>query len=134
MDMDTMDTEISPSGSTARGEPGFPGASCSTQATSRSDNVQHEVEDRTVPTLLPIYNTVAKKKLAKMVVRNLNGCAHHETDSTTLGASVSTSVQVGSFLNKGDNRHNITAHRYDHKNARNLSTSFDPNSISCIAC
>jgi hypothetical protein len=91
---DAMDTEISPSGSTARGEPGFPGASCSTQVTSRSDNVLQEVDDRTVLTLPPIYHTVAKKKLAKMMVRNLNGCAHHETDGTNLSALVSTSYRL----------------------------------------
>ncbi len=131
---DAMDTGNFPSGSTAPGALGNPSACGSTWTISRSDNVQHEVGDRTAPTLPPIYHTVAKKKLAKMVVRNLNGCAHYETDSTNPGVSVSPPVQVGSFLNKGDNRHNITAHRYDHKNARNLSTSFDPSTLSCIAC
>ncbi len=96
--------------------------------------MMHEVYIHPAPILPPIYHTVAKKKLIKMVVRNLNGCAHHETNSTNLSASVSPAVQVGSFLNKGDNRHNHTAHRYDHKNARNISTLFDPSTLSCIAC
>ncbi len=131
---DAMDTGNYPSGSTGPGELGNPSASGSSRASNRSDSVQHVVGDRTVPTLPPIYHTVAKKKLAKVVVRNLNGCAHYETDSTIPGASVSPLVQVGSFLNKGNSRHNITAHRYDHKNAWNLSTSFNPSTLSCIAC
>jgi hypothetical protein len=43
-------------------------------------------------------------------------------------------VQVGSFANAGDKRHNRTTHRYDHVKTRNISTSFDPNKFICTTC
>jgi hypothetical protein len=84
--------------------------------------------------LPPIYHSVHRKKISKMIVRHLDGRAYQETDSTTIGASVSPLVQVGSFANAGDKRHNRTTHRYDHIKTRNISTSFDPNKFICTTC
>jgi hypothetical protein len=86
------------------------------------------------PNLPPIYYSVLKKKTSKMIVRHLDGGAYQETDSTTIRASVSPLVQVGSFANAGDKRHNRTIHRYDHSKMRNISTSFDPNKFICTTC
>jgi hypothetical protein len=43
-------------------------------------------------------------------------------------------IQVGSFANSGDGRHNHTIHRHDHSTMRNISTSFDPNTLICKTC
>ncbi len=48
--------------------------------------------------------------------------------------TVSPLVQVGSFVNAGDRRHNRTIHRYDHSKTHNISTSFDPNKFICTIC
>jgi hypothetical protein len=87
-----------------------------------------------MPSLPPIYHSVHRKKVSKMIVRHLDGNAYQETDSTTIGASISPLVQVGSFANAGDKRHNRTTHRYDHVKSRNISTSFDPNKFICTTC
>jgi hypothetical protein len=86
------------------------------------------------PSLPPIYHSVAKKRLSKNVVRHLDGNAYGEADGTTLGASAYSMIQVGSFANTEDKRHNHTTHRHDHTNARNISTSFDPNTFDCNTC
>jgi hypothetical protein len=86
------------------------------------------------PYLPPIYHSVVKKRLSKNVVRHLDGNAYNEADSTTSGASASQMVQVGSFANDDDKRHNHTTHRHDHTNARNISTSFDPSTFDCNTC
>ncbi len=86
----------------------------------------------TGPALPPIYHSIAKKRLSKTVLRHLDGSK--ETECTTLGASVSQTLQVGSFNNIGDRRHNGTIHRHDHTSMRNISTSFDPNTLSCTTC
>ncbi len=84
------------------------------------------------PVLPPIYHSIAKKRLSKTILRHLDGSK--ETECTTLGASVSQTLQVGSFNNIGDRRHNGTIHRHDHTTMRNISTSFDPNTLSCTTC
>jgi hypothetical protein len=86
------------------------------------------------PSLPPIYHSVAKKRLNRNVVRHLDGNAYGEVDYTNLGASTSAPIQVGSFANVNDKRHNHTTHRHDHVNARNISTSFDPNTFECNTC
>jgi hypothetical protein len=86
------------------------------------------------PSLPPIYYSVAKKRLNRNVVRHLDGNAYGEIDCTNLGASISAPIQVGSFANVNDKRHNLTTHRHDHVNARNISTSFDPNTFECNTC
>jgi hypothetical protein len=50
------------------------------------------------------------------------------------GASVSQIDPIGSFANAGDKRHNITSHRFNFKNKRNLSTSFDTSNLQCTTC
>jgi hypothetical protein len=85
-------------------------------------------------TLPPIYHTVRKLRLNKLVIRNLNGRGNTDTVSTTLGAPISTKEQTGSFLNLSDKRHNHTVHRYDHAHARNISCSFDPSTLICTTC
>jgi hypothetical protein len=59
-----------------------------------------------LPTLPPIYHSVAKKRMSKMILHHLDGSK--ETECTTLGVSVSQTLQVGSFNNSGDRRHNGT--------------------------
>ncbi len=86
------------------------------------------------PYLPPIYHSVVKKRLSKNVVCHLDGNAYNEADSTISGASASQTVQVGSFANDDDKRHNHTTHRHDHANARNISTSFDPSTFDCNTC
>jgi hypothetical protein len=86
------------------------------------------------PSLPPIYYSVVKKRLNRNVVRHLDGNAYGEVDSTNLGASTSSPIQVGSFANANDKRHNHTTHRHDHVSARNISTSFDPNTFECNTC
>ncbi len=88
----------------------------------------------TGPTLPPIYYSVQRKRLNKLVVRHLDGGACYVTEGTTLGAPVSALNQIGSFANSGDKRHNLTAHRYDHTALRNISLSFDPCTFTCKAC
>ncbi len=85
-------------------------------------------------TLPPIYHTVRKLRLNKLVIRNLNGSGNTDTVSTTLGAPFSIKEQIGSFLNLSDKRHNHTVHRYDHAHARNISCSFDPSTLICTTC
>ncbi len=41
---------------------------------------------------------------------------------------------VGSFANVGDKRHNLTMHRHNHANVRNISTSFGPSTFDCNMC
>jgi hypothetical protein len=86
----------------------------------------------TVPTLPPIYHSVAKKRMSRTIVRHLDGSK--ENDCTTAGASISQTLQVGSFNNSGDRRHNGTVHRHDHTTLRNISTSFDPSTLNCTTC
>ncbi len=86
------------------------------------------------PTLPPIYHTLRKMRLNKLVIRNLNGSGNTDTVSTNLGAPITTKEQIGSFLNPGDKRHNYTVHRYDHAHARNISCSFDPSTLICTTC
>jgi hypothetical protein len=86
------------------------------------------------PTLLPIYHTVRKMRLNKLVICNLNGSGNSDTVSTNLGAPVTTKDQIGSFFNPGDKRHNYTVYRYDHAHARNISCSFDPSTLICTTC
>jgi hypothetical protein len=86
------------------------------------------------PTLPPIYLTIKKERERSIVIRNLNGSGITEVDSTNCGASTSTMDQVGSFANAGDKRHNITQHRHDFKNLRNISTSFNIKNFVCNTC
>jgi hypothetical protein len=69
-----------------------------------------------------------------MVTRHLNGGAPTEAESTDSGAPVSKVETIGSFANAGDKRHNHTMHRYDFKNMRNLSTSFNASTLICTTC
>jgi hypothetical protein len=91
-------------------------------------------QSQQAPTLPQIYHSVHKKKLSTLVVRHLDGSAYIETESTTSGASLSQMIQVGSFANSGDGRHNLTVHRHDHSTMRNISTSFCPNTLLCKTC
>ncbi len=86
------------------------------------------------PSLPPIYYSVLRKKLGTMTVRHLDGGACKDDDSTTLGASVNAHLQIGSFNNPNDKRHNHTVHRHGHQALRNISTSFDPVSFTCKTC
>jgi hypothetical protein len=86
------------------------------------------------PDFLPIYRTVRKEKEKAMVTRHLNGGVFTETVCTDSGASVSKVETIGSFANAGDKRHNHTMHRYDLKNVRNLSTSFNASTLVCTSC
>jgi hypothetical protein len=86
------------------------------------------------PELPPIYRTVRKEREKSMVTRHLYGGAGTETECTDSGASVSKVETIGSFANAGDKRHNHTMHRYDFKNIRNLSTSFNTSNLVCTTC
>ncbi len=86
------------------------------------------------PDLPPIYLTVRKEKEKKMVTHNLFGDGDSGTGSTVHGAPVSKIEIIGSFANAGDRRHNHTSHRFDFKNIRNLSTSFDTSTLKCTTC
>jgi hypothetical protein len=86
------------------------------------------------PDFPPIYRTVRKEKEKAMVTRHLNGGALTKTGSTDSGTSVSKVETIGSFANAGDKRHNHTMHRYDFKNVRNLSTSFNASTLVCTSC
>jgi hypothetical protein len=86
------------------------------------------------PEFPPIYRTVRKEKEKSMVTRHLHGGEGTETESTDSGASVSKVETIGSFANAGDKRHNHTMHRYDFKNVRNLSTSFNASTLVCTTC
>jgi hypothetical protein len=86
------------------------------------------------PTLPPIYLTIKKERERSTVIRNLDGSGITEVDSTNCGASTSTMDQVGSFAKVGDKRHNITQHRHDFKNLRNISTSFNIKNFICNTC
>ncbi len=81
------------------------------------------------PALSPVYFCVARKKLSRTEVRNLDSSADKETDSTNCSASVSQLVQVGSFANVDDKRQNLIVHRHDHANMHNIRTSFDPSTL-----
>jgi hypothetical protein len=50
------------------------------------------------------------------------------------GAPVSKIEIIGSFATASDRRHNHTSHRFDFKNIRNLSTSFDTSTLKCTTC
>ncbi len=86
------------------------------------------------PEFPPIYRTVRKEKEKSMVTRHLHGDVITETEITDSGASVSKVETIGSFANAGDKRHNHTMHRYDFKNVRNLSTSFNASTLVCTSC
>jgi hypothetical protein len=86
------------------------------------------------PDLPPIYRTVRKEKEKLMVTRHLYGGASTEAACTDNGAVVSKVETIGSFANTGDKRHNHTMHRYDFKNIRNLSTSFNTSTLTCTTC
>jgi hypothetical protein len=86
------------------------------------------------PDLPPIYLTVRKEREKKMVTHNLFGDGDSGTGSTVHGAPVSKIDIIGSFANAGDRRHNLTSHRFDFKNIRNLSTSFDTSTLKCTTC
>jgi hypothetical protein len=47
---------------------------------------------------------------------------------------LSTTSQIGSFMNNGDKRNNHTVHRFDHQHVRNISMSFDPATLRCTSC
>ncbi len=87
--------------------------------TSRSDCASAVAS--AVPMLPPIYHSIAKKRLSKTILRHLDGSK--ETECTTLGASVSQTLQVGSFNNIGDRRHNGTIHQHDHTTTPPCATS-----------
>jgi hypothetical protein len=53
---------------------------------------------------------------------------------TNCGTPTSLLDQVGSFANAGDKRHNLTQHRHDFKNLRNISTSFNIKNFLCTTC
>jgi hypothetical protein len=86
------------------------------------------------PDLPPIYLTVRKEKEKKMVTHNLFGGGDSGAGSTVHGAPVSKIEIIGSFANAGDRRHNHISHRFDFKNIRNLSTSFDMSTLKCTTC
>jgi hypothetical protein len=86
------------------------------------------------PEFPPIYRTVRKEREKSMVTRHLHGGVYTEAECTDSGASVSRIETIGSFANAGDKRHNHTMHRYDFKNVRNLSTSFNTSTLICTSC
>jgi hypothetical protein len=86
------------------------------------------------PEFPPIYRTVRKEREKSMVTRHLYGGANTEAECTDSGASVSKVETIGSFANAGDKRHNHTMHRYNFKNVRNLSTSFNASTLICMSC
>jgi hypothetical protein len=86
------------------------------------------------PNLPPIYNSILRRKLAKNSIPHLDGSVINDNPGTPLGAAVSPFGPIGSFANKGDKRHNMSVHRQDHATLRNISTSFDPNTLHCKAC
>jgi hypothetical protein len=86
------------------------------------------------PEFPPIYRTVHKEKEKSMVTRHLYGGTYTEAECTDSGASVLKVETIGSFANAGDKRHNHTMHRYDFKNVRNLSTSFNTSTLVCTSC
>ncbi len=86
------------------------------------------------PDLPPIYRTDRKENEKQMVTRHLYGGASTETVCTDSGVTVSKVETIGSFANTGDKRHNHTMHRYDFKNVRNLSTSFNTSTLTCTTC
>ncbi len=86
------------------------------------------------PSLPPIYNSILRRKLAKNSIRHLDGSVINDNPGTPLGAAVSPFGSIGCFANKGDKRHNLTVHRHNHATLRNISTSFDPNTLHCKAC
>ncbi len=86
------------------------------------------------PDLPPIYRTVRKEKEKLMVTRHLYGGASAETVCTDNGVTISKVETIGSFANTGDKRYNHTMHRYDFKNVRNLSTSFNASTLTCTTC
>jgi hypothetical protein len=100
-----------------------PKQSSSSSASGTSSNSSYR------PTLPPIYHTVKKLKQSKLVVRHLNGGGTGELDCTTSGASNSNAGRVGSFINENDKRHNFTVHRHDHATCRNISFSFNPETL-----
>jgi hypothetical protein len=69
-----------------------------------------------------------------MVTRHLNGGAVTGMDSTVSGTSISRAALVGNFANAGERRHNHTTHRFDFRNTRNLSTSFNTSTLVCATC
>jgi hypothetical protein len=81
------------------------------------------------PSLPPIYHTVRKLKKDKLVVRHLNGGGTSEMVCTTTGVTSSIAGGVGSFINDNDKRHNLTTHRHDHLHLRNISFSFNPETL-----
>jgi hypothetical protein len=86
------------------------------------------------PSLPPIYHTVRKLKKDKLVVRHLNGGGTSEMVCTTTGVTNSIAGGVGSFINDNDKRHNLTTHRHDHSHLRNISFSFNPETLVCNTC
>jgi hypothetical protein len=86
------------------------------------------------PELPPIYFTVRKDREKMMVTRHLNGGSVDGTGSTVHGTTVSKVETIGNFANPGDRRHNHTMHRFDFRNNRNLSTSFDTSTLKCTTC
>jgi hypothetical protein len=86
------------------------------------------------PNLPPIYNSILRRKLAKNSIRHFDGSVINDNPGTPLGAAVLPFGPIGSFANKGDKRHNLSVHRHDHATLRNISTSFDPNTLHCKAC
>ncbi len=123
----------------------FPSGSGSAHGASGSTKRVHDGNQRpqcpsegrgpkTGPSLPPIYHSVLRKKLGTMTVRHLDGGACKDDEGTTLGASVNAHLQIGSFNNPNDKRHNHTVHRHDHQALRNISTSFDPVTFTCKTC
>jgi hypothetical protein len=86
------------------------------------------------PNLPPIYNSILRRKLAKITIRHIDDSAINDNSGTPLGTVVSPFGQIGSFANKGDKRHNLSIHWHNHATLRNISTSFDPNTLHCKSC
>ncbi len=101
-------------------------------ASESSSMITPEMDTTTFP---PIYTTVHKKKLGSMAVRNLKGSvAAPVTVCHQFGGAVAPPPIVGSFRNKGDFRYSSTTHRHDYITNRNISTSFDPKTLTCTTC
>jgi hypothetical protein len=100
--------------------------------TSNSSCADRELYD--APDLPLIYRTVGKDREKRMVTRHLNGGGVARAEYTAYGASVSQVENISSFANAGVRRHNHTMHRFEFKNKRNLSTSFNTSTLTCTTC
>jgi hypothetical protein len=119
------------SGNTSAADRACPSAGSSRRPTTSSAGESQPIDS---PDLPPIYRTVKKDREKNMVTHTLLGSGPNRAVCTVYGASVSQINPIGSFANAGDKRHNITSHRFDFKNKRNLSTSFDTGNLQCTTC